>query len=283
MSSFNSMTWRIVAPLLVAAEVGGLSACATARPLPDAKTIEGVIGEVPDPKMRELWRKADAEGRLPPFAAIPTPDRRVARRTPVDVREPPVAEAKGPVLPRGVVADTQVHLAGAPPFQERTFLVTRSDPGLLSGTLLPGGEQMEIHYRLPGERQQLAILERSKLMLTSRESIRDASLQKQLVVRGEDGRVVLVHVAEGSEKPYRQVIESVGIVIEQQPGEKENPVAVTYRTSTTTLKPGERRLVGEGSDVVEAFLLDSIATTAQQARLQEGQPYYVNVLVYRVR
>ena len=159
----------------------------------------------------------------------------------------------------------------------------KHEPGLLIGTLPQREEPVELHYKLPGERLQLAISESAKLQIIIRDEVVDSALQRRIILHTEEGTTPFVYIAEGSDQPYRLTIDGLKLVIEQQRGEGNPPIVVKYAGSTVTLKQGERRRLGRGARAVEIFLLTSIAMSRQQSLLQEGQPFYVSLFLYRAQ
>lgn len=246
----------------------------------ELKPIDKLLRGVADPKMRERWKQAEAEGKLPPIEAIPIPEQPVTRRRRVEIKEPAV-QPRRPVIPAKTVADAQPFSLKPIARYQGVFQVTKHDPGVLIGTLQRREEPLELHYKLPGERRQLAIPERAKLQLSFRDEVVDSALQRHIVLRTQEGTTPFVYIAEGSQQPYRQTFDEIKLVVEQQRGYGNPPVKVTYAGNTVTLKQRERQKLGEGERAVEVYLLASVAMSPQLAMLQEGQPYYVSLILYR--
>jgi hypothetical protein len=256
--------------------------CSTA-PEKKLEPIDEMLLGVEDPKMQERWRRAEAEGTLPPIEAIAAPKQYVAQREPVVIKEP-TARKRRPVIPLETVA-------GAQPFSVKPIAqydgmvrITGHKPGVLIGVLQKNEESLELYYKLPDKRRQLAIKEQSRLRLSFRDEVVDSALQRRIILSTEEKTTPFVFIAEGSREPYKQTIDDLKLVIEQERGEGENPpVRVTYAGDTVTLKPGDRRKLGEGERAVEVYLIDSIAMDPMRAMLLEGQPFYINIMLYRAQ
>lgn len=61
------------------------------------------------------------------------------------------------------------------------------------------------------------------------------------------------------------------------------PVEITYGGNSVTLNQGERQSLGDGAQAIEVYLLSSFAMDPRRAMLQEGQPFYVNLILYRLQ
>lgn len=256
-----------------------LAACA-----PELRPIDRILRSVQRPEMRERWRKAEAGGQLPPIEAIPEPKRRVAVRRPITIKPPIRPPARRPIIP--VTA-----IAGAQPFSpkpiaryEGAFRVTQHKPGVLVGMVQRGEEPFELHYRLPPPvGRQLAIPQGARLQLSLRDEVVGSALQRRVILRTAAGTTPFAQIAEGSNERYRTTLKEIQLLVEQQPGQGNPPVKVTYAGNTAILKQGETRRLGAGAEAVEVYLLTSIARDPRRARLQEGQPFYVNIMLYRPR
>lgn len=278
LSAFSDARWLL--PALLAVLLA--TACAPTPKEQEMEPIDRVSRGVADPKMQERWKQAEARGELPPIEAIPTPEQPVTMRRPIVVKEP-AEQLRRPVISAETVVDAQIFSLEPITRYDDVLQVTKHEPGVLIGTLRQREEPLELHYRLPGERFQLAIPERAKLQLSFRDEVVASALQRRIVLRAEEGTTPFVYIAEGSDQPYWQTIDDLGLVIKQQRAEGNPPVEVTYAGNTVTLKQGEHQKLGEGARAVEVYLITSIAESPQRAMLQEGQPFYVSLILYRAQ
>ena len=257
----------------------GVSACVTAREH-NARSIDNFVQGIQNPAMRELWSKADAEGKLPPIEAIPVPAKRVAQRKPGKISEPPL-QPRRPVIPPSTIVDAQLFSSKPIMRYDGKFHITRHELGVLVGAVDGREEPLELYYKLPGDKVKIAVPEREVLMLTLRDEVVDSALQRRIVLSTDRGTTPFIYIAEGSTVPYRLTIEALKLTIEQQKGDGHPPVTITYGDKTVTIKEGERARISEGKGALDVYLRESIAIRPQQVMLQEGQPFYVDLFMYR--
>lgn len=266
----------------------GCSTSGSASPA-GGKDIDQFVSGIPDPKMKERWVQADAEGKLPPLDAVeaPAPGQALTAHRPGNIEAAPQPNYR-PSLPDGEVASAEVW--SSVPVQEYRgpFLLLGAAPDLLAGRL--DGKQkdatFEVHFRLPGNTEQVAVEKGTNLQLNYRDRVMDGALQRRIVLHDGKGRVPLLYLAEGSSNPYRTEIKSLGLTITQQGQEPGATPAVTVtrsRGETVTLLPGEQEILGKAENPLRVHLLESIARSPQQAMLTEGQPYYVRLMIHSAR
>ncbi len=246
------------------------------------KPVDKVLQGVQDPEMQQRWKQADSAGNLPTIDSIPTPKESVTRRRQVEVVEPSKQERR-PVIPEEAVAGAQPFSLKPITHYDGTFQVTSQRPGVLVGMLEANEGPLELYYKLPAKYDTLVIPKQAKLQLSLRDAIEGTALQRRILLYTEDGTAQFLYIAEGSAQPYRQTIEAAKIRIEQQGKEDNPPVRVTYASNSVTVTQGERKKIGLGEQAVEIFLISSIASSQRQSLLREGQPYYVNLIMYRVQ
>lgn len=254
--------------------------CASAAGQKELKPVDKVLLGVSNPKMKQVWKQAEAKGELPPIEAIPTPKKHLTKREPTVVKEP-VAPKRPPII-------TDKTLAKVEPFSltpivkyDGLFQVTKHEPGVLTGRLQQRDEQLELYYKLPGKLRSIPVSKTSELALSLRDEVAESALQRSIVLRNKEGEIQLVYIAEGSDKTYRRTIKSLNLIIEQEEGYGSPPVSITYAGTTITLKEGEKQKVGDGQQTAEVFLITSTAMSPQQAMVREGQPYYVRLIMYK--
>lgn len=104
-------------------------------------------------------------------------------------------------------------------------------------------------------------------------------------MRTEQGTTPFISVAEGSDTPYRLVVEALNLTVDQleERGDGHPPIKITYGDKTVTLKEGERSHIGESEHAVDVYLRESIAMSPKKAVLQEGQPFYIALMIYGTR
>jgi hypothetical protein len=96
-----------------------------------------------------------------------------------------------------------------------------------------------------------------------------------------DKRTPLLYIAEGSSRPYRTVIEELRLTIEQTTDPERSGVIVHYGTQMVTLHEGETKSIGEGKEQLRIYLVNSYVQDKRYAHADEGQPYYVNIVMYQ--
>jgi hypothetical protein len=272
---------RPVIPALLLALAAASCASPTVR---QAKPLDRILAGVSDPAMQDRWRKADAAGTLPRIDAIPEPASPLAVRRPVALQVATI-EAQRPTIQAGVVATVRPFSTSPVTNYSGTFKVTSNEPGVLIGTLNERDAPLELHYKLPDPRGFAAIKAQTTLNLILRDEVADTALQRRVILYDDQGINPFASFAEGSRKPYSQTIDALQLTIEQltqgvmhEGGERYLPVRFSYRGKVLTLKPGERGRLGKGSRSLEAYVLDSLEV--ENALLREGQPYYINVVLY---
>ncbi|MGC2167100.1 MAG: hypothetical protein WA632_13930 [Gallionella sp.] len=249
------------------------------------KPIDKVLAGVSNPAMQEKWHSAEAAGTLPPIDAIPAVSSPLAVRRPVMLQVVATAPQRPLVQPQTVAtvlpfsSSPVVHYAGA-------FQVTSHTPGVLIGVLNDRAAPLELYYKLPGDLGVAKIKEQTSLNLLLRDEVLDAALQRRVVLYDERGIAPFALIAEGSRQRFKQTIEPLQLTIEQlaggearKGGERYLPVKISYGNDVLTLKPGERGKIGAGGHAVEAYVIESLSVDG--AMLREGQPYYINVMLYR--
>jgi len=268
--------------LIIAAAISAAvsSACSISR-THKAVQLDTVLQGVADPAMQQRWKRADAEGKLPPFDALAAPAKTVVRRQPVVMREP-VTEPRRPVINAATVATVEPFSRTPIDAYDGPFQVLKHEPGLLVGTTNSSREPLELHYKLPNGARAITLRRDDALVLTLRDQVDDSALQRRVVLRRREGAALLVYLAEGSNTPYRQSISSVHLDIRQRSdGENPHPpVEVTYGGATVVLKPGTHARIGRADRAAEIHLLESSARTKAQTMLGEGQRFYVNLILY---
>lgn len=255
------------------------------EPKPETPVDEVLVG-VPSPEMRERWKEAEAKGELPPLDDVPRPEAGDAVATAgAGTLKESQHRPKRPEIPAGAPPDVQPFSTVPVTEYRGEFAVEKLGPGLLVGRLEKLERDLELHFKLPGPSQELAVAEDARLQLALRDEVLDTTLQRRIVLH-EAGKATLVFLAEGSDGTYRTTLDELGLTIAQEPTERtpeHPPVRLSLRDRSVTLAPGERGTLGEGPDALQAIVLESLAQSRAVTVLTEGLSNYVRVLVYRPR
>jgi hypothetical protein len=257
---------------------------------PEPRTpLEEVLAGVRDPKMRGLWRNAHAQGQLPPIEAVPRPP---AGSAVEDASRGFVKESatggKRPILTEGVVADAQPYSATHVAEYAGPLVVTKVAPGLVVGRLakLEGAPEMELHYRLLGPSNELAVEKGAELELMLRDEVQANSLERRIVLHDAKGRLLFALLSEGGDGAYRTVLERSGLTVEQLAADQPSgqaPVRVSLGGSSVTLTRGQRGLLGDRTEGLQVFVHESLARSPAQTLVSEGHNNYVRVLIQRAK
>jgi hypothetical protein len=243
--------------------------------------VDQVVKHIDDPAMRQIWLEAEAQHRLPPVDKIPVPDTPISHRQPAPIQ---VAESKParPLLPKETVIAIQ-------PFSEKPistyqgpFTVVSHEAGVLKGKLEDEETLLEIFYKLPAIRELAHVQRSDKFHLIYRDDVVANAVQRRIIlIDAGDKRTPLLSIAEGSSRPYRTVIEELGLTIEQTTNPEKPGVMVHFGTQTVTLHEGETKAIGEGKGQFRIYLVNSYVQDKRYAHADEGQPFYVNIVMYQ--
>ncbi len=278
--SINSNFLAGVILLFMALITGFLiNSCTSGKKYEKAKDTDQVVEAIADPEMKKVWQEAASQGQLPPVSEIPIPKERVTTRLPIAGED--TMMVKRPVIPKETIATAQFYSEVPFTDYDGMFLVTEHKPGVLIGTLQKTKKQIELHYKLPGERQKIDLRDSLELRLSYRDNVTDGALQRRIILITATMKTPFVFVSEGDKTPYKQTFDPLRLTIEQQQGEGNPPVTIRYADNSIILKQGERGTLGTGSDAVMVHLLESIAVDPALAKLSQGQPYYVSLILYR--
>ena len=282
MKNLNSNGRLAAASFLVALNVSLLfSGCASSADRRATLDAQKVSATLPPGPSRERWERAEAAGAVPPLSDLPKQPKSAVRVRQVAQVKEPQRPARRPKIPKEAVADVQ-EFSTIPISEYRgPFEVTRNSEGLIVGRIRDHEAEVELHYRLPGERQTLPVNRKTQAQLILRSGAEATALQR-LVVLHRDRAPVLIYIAEGSEQPYRRTLEEVQITIEQLPaGDSVASVKITRGADSITLKPGESKQLPLPGGPLNIRLIESSARTRQQTLLTEGQQHYVNLIAWQ--
>lgn len=272
-----NLRWLVI-PILVA--LFCTISCSSVHKEQKHKTIDNVMSGILDPVMKKRWEDAESKGDLPPLHVIPTPEVRVAQRKPTIIKEPQI-EKRRPIIPKETIADVQMFSKKPIESYKGSFRITKHQPGVLSGMLEQQEEEFELLYKIPAERNMISVSPGAMLQLKLMDRVEDSALQRNVILYTDNGTAPLVYIAEGSYKPLYKRFDELNLIIEQEKGEGNPLVKVTFAGDTLTLKQNERKKLGAGKKAVYVHLLESIAVNTSKAMLQEGQPFYVSILLFR--
>lgn len=272
---------KALVTVLVLVSVGFLNACATNKNQ-NMKPIDKLTAGIEDKQMRQLWIQAHEEGRLPPIERIPVPDKRVAERRPAKPdKMPPSPTPVRPLIHESVIAEIQPFSPKALHQYKGDFQIVENKPGVLVGRIRDADSLLEFHYKLPTKYKRVPLRERTRLQLNFRDDVRDSALQRRIVLSDKGDIAPFLYIAEGSNEPFYAVVREVGLKIEQGKEIGNPPVKVTYKGDSVVLKQGQRKRMGRGDKAVEIFLRSSVAIDQKKEVLREGQPFYVNLVIYQ--
>lgn len=258
-----------------------LGACAQTPTRSQAGSMDDVVASVHDPAMKQVWMDAQAKRTLPPADRIPIAEDPVSRRRIAQVKTTPTRPAR-PVIPKESVIAVQ-------PFSEQPitdydgrFEVVSHEAGVLKGKIPTQESLLEVFYKLPGTTLARQVEKPATLHLRYRDEVLGNALQRRIILFDPDTkRAPLIAIAEGSPKPYRTVIEELGLVIEQTTQGEHPAVTVRYGEEAATVREGETRTIGEGTQQLTVYLLNSYVQDKRYAEVDPGQPYYVNIILYQ--
>ena len=141
--------------------------------------------------------------------------------------------------------------------------------------------EFEILYKIPDENNKIAVATGTTLKLRLLDRVEDGALQRNVILYNDSGTTYLIYIAEGDYKPLYKKFDEQNLTIEQQRGEENPSVKVTFAGDTLTLKQNERKKLGTGDKAIYVYLLESMAVDTRKFMLQEGQPFYVSILLFR--
>ncbi|MDJ0940340.1 MAG: hypothetical protein QNJ00_11315 [Woeseiaceae bacterium] len=266
--------------IITRAAVAGfvLVGCA-ATPDPDKPaSLDDVLAGVPDPAMRARWTEAEAEGALPPIAAIPTPAAPVSQRQVVRVDTTPLPDVQ-PAISKDAVIAVQPYPSKPLQAYRGSFQVISHEAGRIRGVLVERDEPFEILYRLPNAAKAASAEARAILDLEYRDELVENSLQRRMVLADKERRSAsLVSISEGARRPYKGEIAALGLSVSQADEGENPPVTFSVDGDTITLNQGE---TGSLHNDLTVYLLNSYAQQEQFALADPGQPYYVSFIIYQ--
>lgn len=274
---------RKLVKFFVLSSIVSISACATTNVNNSnkMKPIDQITIGIEDKEMRELWVQANNDGRLPPLEEIPIPDQRVSPRRHLVAQDSPVVKPARPLIHEKVIADIQPFSLKRLAQYKGDFQVIDNKPGVLIGKIRDSDTPLEFHYRLPVKSNVVHLRKNSGLQLLFRDDVQDSALWRRIILSDKGKIAPFVYISEGSNKPYVEVIKEIDLKIEQEKQTGNPPVKVTYKDNVVTLKQGERGKIGSGDNAVEVYLRSSVAINQKEQVLREGQPYYVNLVIYQ--
>jgi hypothetical protein len=273
--SFSS---RLVVMAMLALALG---ACAQAPSRTRPTSMDDVIANVHDPKMKKVWLDAQAKNMLPPVDKIQVAENPVTRRQVAQVRAEPVAPRR-PVIPEGAVIAVEPFSEKAITHYDGRFDLVAHEPGVLKGRLSDDAPMLEILYRLPDARKAIQMEKSEALTLSYRDAVVGNALQRRIILfDAKTKRAPLVVIAEGGDKPYQTAVKELGLAIEQASTGENPAVTVRYGTTAVTLQQGETRVIGKGRQQMSVYLLNSYAQDKRHAAVDPGPPYYVNIILYQ--
>jgi hypothetical protein len=248
------------------------------------QNLDQVLAAVPDAAMRERWRTAQKEGRLPPLDMLRLPTQPVSarQRAAVPSTESPQTTAR---VPQAAVAD--VRAVASQPIADYDGAVTLDnvDQGRIVARLPEAAKsvRVELAYKLP-QGATLAPPTPQPVSLFLSESV-PAGSQRRIVGLSQARTPLLWRIDDGDSKPYARTFAAAQLSVRQNAPGADGPstVTISYGGRSLTLRPGERSRARDARGEVEFFLESSYYTRAASVELAEGDPYHVRLIAWRVQ
>lgn len=264
---------------LLALSVTSVSCRREEPPVRQVQNLDEVLEAVPDQAMRERWRTAQAEGRLPALEhlRLPTQPISVRQRATVPATE---SQPTTVAVPQGAVAD--VRAIASPSIANYDGVVTLDSVNqerIVARLTGAQAARLEVAYKLP-QGAALATPSQQPVSLLMSESTASGS-QRRIVGFSQERAPLLWRIADGDSKPYTRTFAAAQLSVRQNaPGrDGVSTVTISYGGRSVTLRPGERNRAGE----IEFFLESSYYTPAASVELAEGDPYHVRLVAWRVQ
>lgn len=262
--------------------------CVSQGSASDDEKLAMILERVKGESMRQLWREAYDEERLPDLATFPirNPDERVSerrRQEPVPLTRAGMGDRRRPEIIEEAKADI-LFFAPTPVFDyQGPFKTIEHLPGRIVGRASGRNEAWEILYKVPDEAGLPQLATGSKLHLIYSLTMVDGSVRERLELKDAAGGLLLFFLSDGDGTPYHRSFDHIPLAVQQKEKNDDGiaPVAVMLRRQSATLKPGQAMRVGSGDDELELYLMVSFYTKKSAAHLEEGNPYYVTLVLYR--
>ena len=250
------------------------------------ESLEQITSGVRNPAMKKRWEFNYKKGTLPPLKALPIPSRPISKRKVFAMAESQKVIAKRPVIPENSPIAVQVFTKDMKMTRyQGEYKVISHQEGALKGQIANSKEAFEIIYKLPRTKTLDDSFSNSSMILDYETDVSDSALQRRIVLYDQEQKFPkIVSLAEGSEKPYQTTLEEIRLTIVQDVQSEfvENPpVTVNYKGQSVTLMKGDQKSLGKGKDEIQVYLLSSYAHDPRRRELLEGQPYYVNIIIYQ--
>ena len=249
------------------------------------KSLDQITSAIQNPEMRQRWETAHKEGKLPPINTLPVPAQPVTKRK---FSKLAVADIKinRPVIAKTVPIDIQLFSTDSKINRYRgDFQLTAIRDGVLVGKTAASKADVELIYKLPNSNLSQKSLDSTTLYLDYFDDIKDSALQRRIILYNKtDKTPQIISISEGSNKPYQKNIRELGLSIKQNVNSKieDSPtVTVSYRGKNIILAEGEQKSLKTTKETLHIHLLSSYAYSKKYGLLQEGQAYYVNLIIYK--
>jgi hypothetical protein len=248
------------------------------------ENLDQILQAVPDNAMRERWRTAQAEGKLPPLELLRLPTQPISLRQRATVPQagPPPTTAS---VPQGAVADVRAVATPSVADFDGSVTLDTVEQGRIVARLPESARaaRVEVAYKLP-QGATLAPPASQPVSLFMSESM-PAGSQRRIVGFSQNRTPLLWRIADGDSKPYSRTFAVAGLTVRQNAPGKDgvSTVTIAYGGRTLTLRPGERNRARDARGEVEFFLESSYYTPAASVELAEGDPYHVRLIAWRVQ
>lgn len=252
----------------------------------NVESIEQITSAVRNPEMKKRWENAYNNGTLPPLNTLPIPSQPVSQRQAIKMPSDLEVPYKRPVIAESVPIDVQIYTKDLKLTKYRgKYEVVSHRDGVLVGKIDNSKETFEILYKLPQTKHAEIVIAAPNLFLEYHNYLSESAIQRRIVLYDQETKIPkIISIAEGSETPYRMILSEIGLTIVQnvQPNNDDDPsITINYNGQSVTLLPGDEKSIGRGNNALRIHILSSYAYNPKEELLLEGQPYYVNIIIYK--
>jgi len=249
------------------------------------KSLDQITSAIQNPEMKQRWESAHKEGKLPPINTLPVPAQPVTKRKFSKFAAQDI-KIRRPVIAKTAPIDVQLFSKDSNIRQYKgDFQLTEIRDGMLVGKTSASKADVELIYKLPDSRLTKKSLNSSNLYLDYYDDLKYSALQRRIILYNKaDKTPQIISISEGSNKPYQKNLRELGLSIKQNIKSKiegSPTVTVSYKGSDITLAEGNQKSLKAAAETLHIHLLSSYAYNKKYGLLQEGQAYYVNMIIYK--
>ena len=256
-----------------------LSGCSktTSQPrTPPAKpTLAQVLSTTPDSAMQSRWKAA--EGTLPPLDKIPQPAQVISKRIPGTVVAD-MPSTQRPVIPRESIGEVQPFSPESVRRYSGPIKIVEAVEGRIAGMIGEKKQSIELLFKLPGEKQIVAMDTSGESLLDLRDDVENNTIQRHTLLSTKSGAIALFYISEGGMAPFAAEYKNAQLAVRQIPGKDEGDgtVEVTYGRTRVRAKVGQKVALGDKT----LFVIALTAHRTKTGPLMEGDPFHVTLMVY---